>query len=111
MSTVYLNEVVNKFCYFDENENMIDITEKCPVKLYILFKTMFPTKNVFPERLHQAEDIYYILIEQLLTSGSRFEPYPISNDVADNLISAFNKIFLREISNTVGVEFTNVSYI
>ena len=68
MNEIVISPSLKTFCYFDEKNNMIDITSKIPFRLLKLVKKM---KYIFGDDLvldksiiEDVEDIYHYIIEK-----------------------------------------------
>ena len=94
------NKSYSKFWKVDDNGNMIDITDKCPIQLcQVMYKVL--GDNMFDESLidKDVEDIYHHLIEKTYQMPEWVDMSVMLNDKPkDKLKIAFNKFFFDMIN-------------
>lgn len=100
MRNVMANKSFDKFCYIDENNNMIDITDKCPVKLCRDFKKILKDEITLNESIVNTpvEDIYHYIVEKTYLNPSWIEEVKLKKQTKKKLIIAFNKFFFDKLN-------------
>ena len=102
---VIISPDITTFCYIDDNNNMIDITDQIPYRLREFVKRM---KFIFDDKLvidrsykkKENEDIYEYLIEKAYETKdycfkkTKFKPKP-----KEKMLIAFNKLFFNKFDN------------
>tara|TARA_B100000902_G_scaffold69509_1_gene75402 strand:+ start:1837 stop:2157 length:321 start_codon:yes stop_codon:yes gene_type:complete len=105
MKEIIISPNFGKFCYIDENDNMVDITDKIPYRLLKFVKKakwLFNDDIILDRALVEKhnEDIYEYLIEKayekedFLFKQTRFKPL-----AKEQLLIAFNKLFFTKFDN------------
>ena len=104
MNEIVISPSLKTFCYFDEKNNMIDITNKIPFKLLELVKKMkyiFGDDVVLDKSLitDDIEDIYHYIIEKAYQrSDYIFEELNFKDQAKQKLLVAFNKFFFEKFT-------------
>ena len=104
MNEIVISPSLETFCYFDEKNNMIDITNKIPFKLIELIKKMkyiFGNDIVLDKSLiaDDIEDIYHYIIEKAYErSDYIFEELNFKDHAKQKLLVAFNKFFFEKFT-------------
>jgi hypothetical protein len=105
MKEIIISPNITSFCYIDDDNNMIDITDKIPYRLLQFVKK---TKFLFGDDIildralvkKHNEDIYEYLIEKAYETKdycfkkTKFKPRP-----REKLLIAFNKLFFDKFDN------------
>jgi hypothetical protein len=105
MNEIIISPNVTSFCYVDDNNNMIDITDKIPQRLLKFVKRskwLFGDDIILDRALVEKhnEDIYEYLIEKayeredFLFKQTRFKTL-----AKKQLLIAFNKLFFTKFDN------------
>ena len=105
MNEIIISPNVTNFCYVDENNNMVDITDKIPYRLLKFVKKaklLFGDDIILDRALVEKhnEDIYEYLIEKAYETKdycfkrTKFKPRP-----KEKLLIAFNKLFFDKFDN------------
>ena len=105
MNEIIISPNVTSFCYVDDNNNMIDITDKIPQRLLKFVKRskwLFGDDIILDRALVEKhnEDIYEYLIEKayeredFLFKQTRFKTLAKAQ-----LLIAFNKLFFTKFDN------------
>jgi hypothetical protein len=105
MNEIIISPNVTSFCYVDDNNNMIDITDKIPQRLLKFVKRskwLFGDDIILDRALVEKhnEDIYEYLIEKayeredFLFKQTRFKTL-----AKEQLLIAFNKLFFTKFDN------------
>ena len=98
MNEIVISPSFDTFCYFDNKNNMIDITNKIPFRLLGLIKKM---KYIFGDDLvldksiiEDVEDIYHYIIEKAYERPDYiYEDLNFKDQPKQKLLVAFNKFF------------------
>ena len=104
MNEIVISPSFDTFCYFDNKNNMIDITNKIPFKLKELIKKMryiFGDDIVLDKSLivDDIEDIYHYIIEKAYKrSDYIFEELNFKDQAKQKLLVAFNKFFFEKFT-------------
>ena len=104
MNEIVISPSLKTFCYFDEKNNMIDITNKIPFRLLELVKKMkyiFGDDIVLDKSLisNDIEDIYHYIIEKAYQrSDYIFEELNFKDQAKQKLLVAFNKFFFEKFT-------------
>lgn len=104
MNEIVISPSLKTFCYFDEKNNMIDITNKIPFRLLELVKKMkyiFGDDIVLDKSLisNDIEDIYHYIIEKAYErSDYIFEELNFKDQAKQKLLVAFNKFFFDKFT-------------
>ena len=104
MNEIVISPSFDTFCYFDNKNNMIDITNKIPFKLIELIKKMryiFGDDIVLDKSLiaDDIEDIYHYIIEKAYErSDYIFEELNFKDNAKQKLLVAFNKFFFDKFT-------------
>ena len=104
MNEIVISPSLETFCYFDEKNNMIDITNKIPFKLIELIKKMkyiFGNDIVLDKSLiaDDIKDIYHYIIEKAYErSDYIFEELNFKDNAKQKLLVAFNKFFFDKFT-------------
>jgi hypothetical protein len=103
MKNIITNKSFDRFCYVDENNNMIDITNKCPIELCKNFKKIIKDKVILDKSIIDipVEDIYHHIIEKTYSTPSWMEEVNFNNHSKKKLIIAFNKFFFNKLNENV----------
>jgi hypothetical protein len=103
MKNIIPNKSFDKFCYIDEKNNMVDITNKCPIELCKNFKKIIKDDLVLDESIinNPIEDIYHHIIEKTYLTPSWIEEVNLNKHSKKKLIIAFNKFFFNKINENV----------
>lgn len=103
MKNIIANNSFDRFCYIDENNNMIDITNKCPVELSKNFKKILNDDLVLNESIIETpiEDIYHNIVEKTYLTPSWIEEVNFNNQSKKKLIIAFNKFFFDKLNENI----------
>ena len=103
MNEIVISPSLKTFCYFDEKNNMIDITSKIPFRLLKLVKKM---KYIFGDNIvldrslisDDIEDIYHYIIEKAYQKQDYiFEELNFKDNAKQKLLIAFNRFFWNKI--------------
>lgn len=104
------NKSLTQFSYVLNNGNMIDITDRCPIKLIQTMSEVLGD-NIFDENLvgEEVEDIYHYLIEKThqmpdwvdITAYLKYEP-------KRKLLIAFNTMFFKLIEDDIKRDTTKL---
>ena len=102
MKEIIISPSFKTFCYFDEKNNMIDITNKIPFRLIELIKKMryiFGDDLVIDKSISgDIEDIYEYIIEKDYERPEYiFEELNFKDNAKQKLLIAFNKFFWNKI--------------
>ena len=102
MKEIIISPSFKTFCYFDEKNNMIDITNKIPFRLIELIKKMryiFGDDLVIDKSISgDIEDIYEYIIEKAYERPEHiFEELNFKDNAKQKLLIAFNKFFWNKI--------------
>ena len=102
MKEIIISPSFKTFCYFDEKNNMIDITNKIPFRLIELIKKMryiFGDDLVIDKSISgDIEDIYEYIIEKAYERPEDiFEELNFKDNAKQKLLIAFNKFFWNKI--------------
>ena len=102
MKEIIISPSFKTFCYFDEKNNMIDITNKIPFRLIELIKKMryiFGDDLVIDKSISgDIEDIYEYIIEKAYERPEYiFEKLNFKDNAKQKLLIAFNKFFWNKI--------------
>ena len=104
MNEIIISPSFETFCYFDDNNNMIDITNKIPFRLLQLIEKMryiFGDNVVLDKSLitDDIEDIYHYIIEKAYErSDYIFEELNFKDQAKKKLLVAFNKFFFDKFT-------------
>ena len=102
---IIISPDVTTFCYIDEHDNMVDITDKIPYRLREFVKRM---KFIFDDKIaidrsyteKENEDIYEYLIEKAYeTEDFLYQPTRFKTLAKEQLLIAFNKLFFTKFDN------------
>lgn len=88
----------NKICYIDEKNNMIDITDKCPIELCIKVKKIIKDLVLDKNSIKPVEDIYHYIIEKLYLTPEFNEEVNFNGVSKEKLSIAFNKFFFDKLN-------------
>ena len=93
------NKSLTQFSYVDDQGNMTDITNKCPIDLCkVMYKVL--GDNMFDESLvdKEVEDIYHYLIEKTyqMPEWIDISAY-LTGKPREKLLIAFNTFFFKMI--------------
>ncbi len=105
MKEIIVSPKVTSFCYIDDNNNMVDITDDVPYRLLQLVKRMkfiFGDKLVIDRSLTEKdnEDIYEYIIEKCYeTPDFLFKQTYFKTRPKEKLLIAFNKMFFNKFDN------------
>ena len=105
MNEIIISPNVTSFCYVDDNNNMIDITDKIPQRLLKFVqrsKYLFGSDMVLDRSLLEKdnEDIYEYLIEKAYeTEDFLYKPTRFKTLAKEQLLIAFNKLFFTKFDN------------
>ena len=105
MNEIIISPNVTSFCYVDDNNNMIDITNKIPQRLLKFVKRskyLFGDDMVLDRSLLEKynEDIYEYLIEKAYeTEDFLYQPTRFKALAKEKLLIAFNKLFFDKFDN------------
>ena len=97
---IIISPDITTFCYVDEHDNMINITDNIPYRLIQFVKRMkwlFDDKLVIDRSLTEKdnEDIYEYIIEKCYeTTDYAFKKTRFKPRAKEKLLIAFNKLFL-----------------
>lgn len=109
---IYNLKSSGKFCYFDEDENMVDITDKCPLELYQNICYMLGSSDVFEvDTSIPVEDIYDIIVERTYSQPENGPRLNLSDKTKSSLKISFNKFFISHVSKVMNVKFDRVCYL
>ena len=93
------NKSLTQFSYILNNGNMVDITNKCPIKLIQTMNEVLDG-NIFDESLvgEEVEDIYHYLIEKTyqMPDWIDISAY-LTGQPREKLLIAFNTFFFKMI--------------
>ena len=104
MNEIVISPSLKTFCYFDDKNNMIDITSRIPFKLlklvkkmkYILGDDIVLDKSLIADDI---EDIYHYIIEKAYErSDYIFEELNFKDHAKQKLLVAFNKFFFDKFT-------------
>lgn len=104
MNEIIISPSFKTFCYFDNNNNMIDITDKIPFRLLQLIKKMryiFGDNVVLDKSLiaDDIEDIYHYIIEKAYERPDYiFEELNFKDQAKQKLLVALNKFFFDKFT-------------
>ena len=102
---IIISPDVTTFCYIDEHDNMVDITDNVPYRLREFVKRM---KFIFDDKIaidrsyteKENEDIYEYLIEKAYeTEDFLYKPTRFKTLAKEQLLIAFNKLFFTKFDN------------
>ena len=102
---VIISPDITTFCYIDEHDNMIDITDNIPYRLREFVKRM---KFIFDDKMvidrsyteKENEDIYEYLIEKAYEREDfLFKQTRFKTSAKEQLLIAFNKLFFTKFDN------------
>ena len=102
---IIISHDITTFCYIDEHDNMIDITDKIPYRLREFVKRM---KFIFNDKIDidrsytekENEDIYEYLIEKAYEREDfLFKQTRFKTSAKEQLLIAFNKLFFTKFDN------------
>ena len=105
MNEIIVSPQVTSFCYVDDSNNMIDITDDVPYRLIQFVKRMkfiFGDKLVIDRSLTEKEneDIYEYIIEKCYeTPDYLFKQTYFKSRPKEKLLIAFNKLFFKKFDN------------
>jgi|TARA_B100001996_G_scaffold286455_1_gene226721 hypothetical protein len=105
MNEIIISPNVTNFCYVDENNNMVDITDKIPYRLLKFVKKaklLFGDDIILDRALVEKhnEDIYEYLIEKAYeTEDFLYKPTRFKTLAKEQLLIAFNKLFFTKFDN------------
>ena len=91
----------NKVCYIDEKNNMIDITNKCPIELCIKIKKIIKDLVIDKNSIKPVEDIYHYIIEKLYLTPEFNEEVNFDGVSKEKLSIAFNKFFFDKLNENI----------
>ena len=91
----------NKICYIDEKNNMIDITNKCPIELCIKIKKIIKDLVIDKNSIKPVEDIYHYIIEKLYLTPEFNEEVNFDGVSKEKLSIAFNKFFFDKLNENI----------
>lgn len=91
----------NKICYLDEKNNMIDITNKCPIELCIKIKKIIKDLVIDKNSIKPVEDIYHYIIEKLYLTPEFNEEVNFDGVSKEKLSIAFNKFFFDKLNENI----------
>ena len=105
-----MNEIIvspkgTNFCYVDDTNNMVDITDDIPYRIIQFVKRMqfiFGDKLVIDRSLTEKEneDIYEYIIEKCYErSDYLFKKTNFKSRPKEKLLIAFNKLFFNKFDN------------
>jgi len=103
MNEIIVNPSIDKFCYIDDKDNMVDITDKVSkrlIELYKKFQIILGDDLVLDKSLtsEPIEDIYEYIVEKAYqTKEYVFEPTTFKEKPKKKLLIAFNKFFYNNI--------------
>ena len=104
MNEIVISPSLKTFCYFDDKNNMIDITSRIPFKLlklvkkmkYILGDDIVLDKSLIADDI---EDIYHYIIEKAYEKQDYiFEELNFKDHAKQKLLVAFNKFFFDKFT-------------
>ena len=105
MKEIIISPNITSFCYIDDDNNMIDITDKIPYRLLQFVKK---TKSLFGDDIildralvkKHNEDIYEYLIEKAYEREDfLFKQTRFKTSAKEQLLIAFNKLFFTKFDN------------
>ena len=105
MKEIIISPNITSFCYIDENNNMIDITDKIPHRLLKFVKKakwLFGDDIILDRALVEKhnEDIYEYLIEKAYEREDFvFKQTRFKTLAKEQLLIAFNKLFFTKFDN------------
>jgi hypothetical protein len=91
----------NKICYIDKKNNMIDITNKCPIDLCIKVKKIIKDLTLDKNSIKPVEDIYHYIIEKLYLTPEFNEEVNFDGVSKEKLSIAFNKFFFDKLNENI----------
>jgi len=91
----------NKIGYIDEKNNMIDITDKCPIELCIKVKKIIKDLVLDKNSIKPVEDIYHHIIEKLYLTPEFYEDVNFNKVSKEKLSIAFNKFFFDKLDENI----------
>ena len=91
----------NKIGYIDEKNNMIDITDKCPIELCIKVKKIIKDLVLDKNSIKPVEDIYHHIIEKLYLTPEFNEEVNFNGVSKEKLSIAFNKFFFDKLNENI----------
>ena len=91
----------NKICYIDEKNNMIDITDKCPIELCVKVKKIIKDLVIDKNSIEPVEDIYHYIIEKLYLTPEFNEEVNFDGVSKEKLSIAFNKFFFDKLNENI----------
>ena len=91
----------NKICYIDEKNNMIDITDNCPIELCIKIKKIIKDLVIDKNSIKPVEDIYHYIIEKLYLTPEFNEEVNFDGVSKEKLSIAFNKFFFDKLNENI----------
>ena len=91
----------NKICYIDKKNNMIDITNKCPIDLCIKVKKIIKDLTLDKNSIKPVEDIYHYIIEKLYLTPEFNEEVNFDGVSKEKLSIAFNKFFFDKLDENI----------
>ena len=91
----------NKICYLYEKNNMIDITNKCPIELCIKIKKIIKDLVIDKNSIKPVEDIYHYIIEKLYLTPEFNEEVNFDGVSKEKLSIAFNKFFFDKLNENI----------
>ena len=91
----------DKICYIDEKNNMIDISDQCPIDLCIKIKKIINEVVIDRSLIRPVEDIYHYIIEKLYSTPEFYEDVKFNEVSKEKLIVAFNKFFFDKIDENI----------
>ena len=104
------NKTLTQFSYILNNGNMVDITDKCPIKLIQTMNEVLGG-NIFDENLigEEVEDIYHYLIEKThqMPEWVDMTAY-LKNEPKRKLLIAFNTMFFKLIEDDIKRDTTKL---
>ena len=91
----------NKIGYIDEKNNMIDITDKCPIELCIKVKKIIKDLVLDKNSIKPVDDIYHHIIEKLYLTPEFYEDVNFNKVSKEKLSIAFNKFFFDKLDENI----------
>ena len=102
---IIISPDITTYCYVDDKDNMVDITDQIPYRLREFVKRM---KFIFDDKIiidrsyteKENEDIYEYIIEKAYeTKDFCFKKTRFKSRHKEKLLIAFNKLFFDKFDN------------
>ena len=99
MREITANKSFTLFSHIDENNNMVDITNKCPVEFCQNMNTILNGDLIIDESIKDksVEDVYHYIVEKTYHTPTWTQEVKFKNKSKEKLIIAFNKFFFNYI--------------